>query len=178
MCSGKCPRRTTIEGFRSRRGTSKTFGRRLVYRVRIKQSHGLPISFRTIWRITTTRFDIQSSFSKAPCSTEISSTKSSRTAHLDATIDKSDYWQESEITGHTVGLDDFEDDLEGLNGIGFRPSLSSPCKGYETKKQILDYKNREAKEARQQRSERRRRTDEVSVEMERAPKVRFAVENI
>jgi hypothetical protein len=102
----------------------------------------------------------------------------SRTAQPDVAIEDSNYWQEGEITGATAGLDDSDDDLEGLNGIGFKPSpAESEARAMRRKQQILDYKSREAKEARQKRSERRRRADEAFVETERARKVKFAIEN-
>ncbi|KPI43886.1 uncharacterized protein AB675_6329 [Cyphellophora attinorum] len=65
------------------------------------------------------------------------------------------YWQDSEITGHDPK--DPDDDLYGINGIGFKPTPAiAQQRSQQRKKQLLEYRNREAKEARQQRSERRR----------------------
>ncbi|KAI9822487.1 MAG: hypothetical protein M1827_000206 [Pycnora praestabilis] len=64
-------------------------------------------------------------------------------------------WHENEITGHDPN--DPEDTGEGLNGIGFKPT---PAMAYNRsqhrKQQIMEWKNREARDARQKRSERRR----------------------
>ena len=65
------------------------------------------------------------------------------------------YWHESEITGHDP--DDPDDDGYGINGIGFKPtSAMAQARTLKRKHQIAEYRNREAKEARQKRSERRR----------------------
>lgn len=65
------------------------------------------------------------------------------------------YWQDSEITGHDP--DDPEDDLYGINGIGFKPTPAiAHQRSQQRKKQLSEYRNREAREARQKRSERRR----------------------
>lgn len=65
------------------------------------------------------------------------------------------YWQDSEITGHDPK--DPEDDLYGINGIGFRPTAAiAHQRSQQRKKQLVEYRNREAREARQKRSERRR----------------------
>jgi len=64
-------------------------------------------------------------------------------------------WHDSEITGHAPT--DPLDDGYGINGIGFRPT---PAMAYARKQkrtqQILEWRNREAREARQKRGERRR----------------------
>jgi len=66
------------------------------------------------------------------------------------------FWHDSEITGHDP--DDPSDDLYGINGIGFRPTAAVAwSRSQQRKKQLAEYKNREAREARQQRSERRKR---------------------
>ncbi|POS83741.1 hypothetical protein EPUL_005174 [Erysiphe pulchra] len=63
-------------------------------------------------------------------------------------------WQEDEITGYSVI--DPEDDGEGINGIGFRPT---PTESYirmeKRKKQLAAYRVQEAKDARSLRRERR-----------------------
>ncbi|KAK4947295.1 hypothetical protein LTR10_013663 [Elasticomyces elasticus] len=65
-------------------------------------------------------------------------------------------WHDSEITGHDPN--DPSDDLYGINGIGFRPTAAVAwSRSQQRKKQLAEYKNREAREARQQRSERRKR---------------------
>lgn len=84
-------------------------------------------------------------------------------------------WHDNEITGH-LG-DDPDDDGEGINGIGFKPT---PAMAYarteKRRQQMQEYKNREAREARAKRSE-RRRASEVSKssreEEETARRVRF-----
>jgi hypothetical protein len=84
-------------------------------------------------------------------------------------------WHDNEITGHNP--DDPDDDGEGINGIGFKPT---PAMAYarteKRRQQMLEYKNREAREARAKRSE-RRRASEVSKssreEEETARRVRF-----
>ena len=65
------------------------------------------------------------------------------------------YWHESEITGHDP--DDPDDDGYGINGIGFKPtSAMAAARTQRRRQQIAEYRSREAKEARQRRSERRR----------------------
>lgn len=84
-------------------------------------------------------------------------------------------WHDDEITGHNPT--DPDDDGEGINGIGFKPT---PAMAYarteKRRQQIQEYKNREAREARAKRSE-RRRVNEVSKtsreEEEAARTVRF-----
>jgi hypothetical protein len=67
-----------------------------------------------------------------------------------------DFWHDSEITGHDP--DDPEDDGYGINGIGFRPTAAIAwTRSQQRKQQLTDCKNREAREARQQRSEKRKR---------------------
>ncbi|KAH8816648.1 hypothetical protein F5884DRAFT_853083 [Xylogone sp. PMI_703] len=64
-------------------------------------------------------------------------------------------WQEEEITGFTIS--DPDDDGEGINGIGFRPTAAMAYARAEKRRaQVLEYRNREAREARARRSERRR----------------------
>ncbi|RFU27247.1 hypothetical protein B7463_g9095, partial [Scytalidium lignicola] len=64
-------------------------------------------------------------------------------------------WQEEEITGYTVS--DPDDDGEGINGVGFRPTAAMAYARAEKRRtQVMEYKNREAREARARRSERRR----------------------
>jgi hypothetical protein len=64
-------------------------------------------------------------------------------------------WQEAEITGYTMS--DPDDDGEGINGVGFRPTAAmAQVRAEKRRAQVLEYKNREAREARARRSERRR----------------------
>lgn len=90
-------------------------------------------------------------------------------------------WHDDEITGHDPS--DPEDDGDGINGIGFRPT---PAMAYarteKRKQQMAEYRAREAREARAKRSERRRgggnsktssRDEEMIVGEEAARRVRF-----
>lgn len=64
-------------------------------------------------------------------------------------------WHDDEITGYKP--DDPDDDGEGINGIGFRPSAAiAYARAEKRKQQMADYRSREAREARARRSERRR----------------------
>jgi hypothetical protein len=87
-------------------------------------------------------------------------------------------WHESEITGHNPT--DPNDDGYGINGIGFKPTPAIAwARSQKRKQQLADYRNREAREARQRRSERRRgMSAELSAESaedvkKRSTKVRF-----
>ena len=84
-------------------------------------------------------------------------------------------WHNDEITGHDP--DDPDDDGEGINGIGFKPTPAMAYARTERRKaQMAEYRNREAREARAKRNE-RRRGSEVSKsskeEQETARRVRF-----
>jgi hypothetical protein len=92
--------------------------------------------------------------------------------------DNSMTWHHSEITGHNPT--DPSDDGYGINGIGFRPTPAIAwARSQKRKQQLADYRNREAKEARQRRSERRREgSAEPSIngadcEKKKSAKVRF-----
>jgi hypothetical protein len=91
-------------------------------------------------------------------------------------------WHDDEITGHNP--DDPDDDGEGINGIGFKPTPAEAyARAMKRRQQMLEYRNREAREARKMRSERRRgsevRKDSVGgssgsrEEQETARRVRF-----
>lgn len=68
------------------------------------------------------------------------------------------WWEEAEITGHDPT--DPTDDGYGINGIGFIPTPAMERARIELRKrQITAWKLREAKEARQARSDKRRRDD-------------------
>ena len=65
-------------------------------------------------------------------------------------------WQDSEITGH-LALDP-DDDLTGMNGIGFKPTPQiAYARTQARRRQVAEWKNREAREARARRAETRRR---------------------
>jgi hypothetical protein len=66
-------------------------------------------------------------------------------------------WQEHEITGHEIDPSG-DDDGEGINGIGFRPTAAiAAARQQRRKQQVNEWKAREARDARQKRLERRRR---------------------
>ena len=68
------------------------------------------------------------------------------------------WWNDTEITGHNPN--DPSDDGYGINGIGFLPTPAiANARAHKRKKQVADWKNREAREARQKRSDRRRRKE-------------------
>ncbi|KAH9205617.1 hypothetical protein DL95DRAFT_317272 [Leptodontidium sp. 2 PMI_412] len=84
-------------------------------------------------------------------------------------------WHDDEITGHDPT--DPDDDGEGINGIGFKPT---PAEAYartqKRRQQMAEYRNREAREARKMRSERRRGSEMSKAnkeEQETARRVRF-----
>lgn len=63
-------------------------------------------------------------------------------------------WHDSEITGHDPT--DPSDDGYGINGVGFRPTPAiAQARAQKRKQQVTEWKNREARDARQRRSERR-----------------------
>lgn len=68
------------------------------------------------------------------------------------------WWSDTEITGHDPK--DPSDDGYGINGIGFLPTPAiANARAERRKKQVAEWKNREAREARQKRSDRRRRRE-------------------
>ncbi|KAL8785712.1 MAG: hypothetical protein Q9213_003179 [Squamulea squamosa] len=68
------------------------------------------------------------------------------------------WWADAEITGHDPK--DPTDDGYGINGVGFIPTPAmASARAERRKKQVAEWKNREAREARQRRSEARRRRD-------------------
>lgn len=91
------------------------------------------------------------------------------------------WWTDKEITGHNPT--DPTDDGYGINGVGFVPTPAiANARAERRKRQVADWKNREAKEARQKRSDRRRRKEAdaenlaaavVSMGAEEGRKVRF-----
>lgn len=87
-------------------------------------------------------------------------------------------WHESEITGQNPT--DPNDDGYGINGIGFKPTPAIAwARSQKRKQQVADYRNREAREARQRRSDRRRGgsaelfAETTETVREREVKVRF-----
>ncbi|RKF74684.1 hypothetical protein GcC1_083009 [Golovinomyces cichoracearum] len=63
-------------------------------------------------------------------------------------------WKDEEITGYK--MNDPEDDGEGINGIGFRPTPKEALiRAQKREKQLAAYKDQEAKHARNLRRERR-----------------------
>jgi hypothetical protein len=85
-------------------------------------------------------------------------------------------WRDEEITG--VDFDDPDDDGEGVNGIGYKPTPAQAQARIEKRKQqIMEYRSREANEARRRRIERRGRQSTPVTEAggtKTARKVRFA----
>ncbi len=68
------------------------------------------------------------------------------------------WWNDTEITGHNPS--DPTDDGYGINGVGFLPTPAiANARAERRKKQVAEWKNREARDARQKRSDRRRRRD-------------------
>lgn len=66
------------------------------------------------------------------------------------------WWTETEITGHNPK--DPMDDGYGINGVGFLPTPAiAHARAERRRRQVVEWKNREAREARQKRSEMRRR---------------------
>lgn len=66
-------------------------------------------------------------------------------------------WQEDEITGHDIDITDANDDGEGINGIGFKPTPAiAYARQQRRKQQVNEWRAREAREARQRRMDRRR----------------------
>jgi hypothetical protein len=68
-------------------------------------------------------------------------------------------WKNSEITGHLADPStDPDDDGTGLNGIGFKPTPAlAYARAQRRRQQVLDWRAREAREARAKRNERRKR---------------------
>jgi hypothetical protein len=66
-------------------------------------------------------------------------------------------WQDSEITGQDIDLTIGDDDGEGINGIGFKPTAAiAYARSQKRKQQVDDWRAREARDARQRRMDRRR----------------------
>jgi len=85
-------------------------------------------------------------------------------------------WHSDEITGHHP--EDPDDDGEGINGIGFKPTAAqAAARAQRRKQQLAEYRSRESKEARAKRSERRRASPTLSrdsMRAETARRVRFS----
>lgn len=68
------------------------------------------------------------------------------------------WWADTEITGHNPT--DPADDGYGINGVGFLPTPAiANARAERRKRQVAEWKSREAREARQRRSEARKRRD-------------------
>lgn len=84
-------------------------------------------------------------------------------------------WHDDEITGHDPT--DPDDDGEGINGIGFKPTAAEAyARTQKRKKQMLAYKTREDQEARRSRIDKRRGSERMKAakdEQETNRKVRF-----
>ncbi|KAK5716648.1 hypothetical protein LTR15_009540 [Elasticomyces elasticus] len=66
-------------------------------------------------------------------------------------------WQMNEITGQDIDITSPDDDGEGINGIGFKPTAAMAyARNQRRKQQVNEWKAREAREARQRRIEKRR----------------------
>lgn len=88
-------------------------------------------------------------------------------------------WRDSEITGHNPT--DPNDDGYGINGIGFKPTAAIAwARTQKRRKQVAEWKNREAREARERRRERREGIDRASIrdvpESATQKKVKFALD--
>jgi hypothetical protein len=84
-------------------------------------------------------------------------------------------WHDDEITGHDPS--DPEDDGEGINGIGFKPTpAEARARAERRRQQMAEYKSREMREARAKRSERRRGGANMTAgsKEEAARRVRFS----
>lgn len=114
-----------------------------------------------------------SNYMAASFNTEIESFVANESVNND-TFQASLTWREDEITGYDP--EDPEDDGEGINGVGFRPS---PAEAYDRmrkrKKQLAGYRKQEAKEARRLRRERRSICPEAMTnqKQEKKKRVRF-----
>ncbi|GAB7337644.1 hypothetical protein MBLNU457_g2939t1 [Dothideomycetes sp. NU457] len=65
-------------------------------------------------------------------------------------------WQDVEITGHEIDAS-ADDDGEGINGIGFKPTAAmAEARKARRKQQVDQWRAREAREARQRRIEKRK----------------------
>ncbi|KAK4889917.1 hypothetical protein LTR27_011340 [Elasticomyces elasticus] len=66
-------------------------------------------------------------------------------------------WQMNEITGQDIDITSPDDDGQGINGIGFKPTPAMAyARSQRRKQQVNEWKAREAREARQRRIEKRR----------------------
>jgi len=65
-------------------------------------------------------------------------------------------WQDDEITGHEIDAS-ADDDGEGINGIGFKPTAAmAEARSARRKQQVDQWRAREAREARARRIEKRK----------------------
>lgn len=84
-------------------------------------------------------------------------------------------WQDTEITGHEIDVS-ADDDGEGINGVGFRPTPAiAYARSQKRKQQVSEWRAREAREARQRRFQRRQGCSaDVQGDGDEAKVVRFA----
>lgn len=84
-------------------------------------------------------------------------------------------WQDTEITGHEIDAS-ADDDGEGINGVGFRPTPAiAYARSQKRKQQVSEWRAREAREARQRRFQRRQGcAADVQGNADEAKVVRFA----
>ena len=128
-------------------------------------SHGLlPVTFQANSGDKTTNMPLEipetprlrpvSSPTPPPSATKLNASKSPPTTPSAQAL----WWDDSEITGHDPK--DPTDDGYGINGVGFLPTPAiANARAERRKKQVAEWKLREAREARQKRSDRRRRRD-------------------
>jgi len=58
-------------------------------------------------------------------------------------------WQDSEITGHEIDTTTPDDDGEGINGLGFKPTAAmARARSLKRRQQVSAWRTREAREAR------------------------------
>ncbi|KAI9844891.1 MAG: hypothetical protein M1837_005177 [Sclerophora amabilis] len=128
---------------------------------------------------------LESAFEMPPQSTagaggELKSPPRSKSPPLHNSDNAALTWQEHEITGQNV--DDPDDDGEGVNGIGFKPTAAMAyARAERRRQQVQEYKSREAREARRVRSERRTRERGVEKALEKEQvkrRVRFLEEAV
>jgi hypothetical protein len=82
------------------------------------------------------------------------STSSSPTSSPTTEPSEKLHWQPAEITGHLL-LDDPDDDGEGINGIGFKPTAAmARARADKRRRQLAEWKTREDREAREARMRR------------------------
>ena len=135
-------------------GTEFTFGGKLHNKVRSLDTNEIPeIPETPTIRPTSPSIPL-------PCSAELRTHPMSPPPRRSPSPEVSLTWHDSEITGHDPT--DPSDDGYGINGVGFRPTPAiAHARAQKRKQQVAEWKNREAREARQRRSERRWKGEKV-----------------